>query len=109
MLYVRSEAEEEKSGRCEYMKLKPRHRWFGHVDKDAYEGWCGPHKTIEAAVDDCFDSYLADSSIPVYIAHGHKMTKDELSGMEDVDFTWEIDTSEFFEIKILKRKTNEPI
>ena len=86
------------------MKLKPRHRWFSNTDKNACENWCGPHKTIEDAFEDCVIQLCVDPlKYPIYIARGRKMTKDELSGMEDVDFTWNVDTQECFEIKLWKQ------
>lgn len=87
------------------MKLKPRHRWFASTDKDACEGWYGPHKTIEAAFNDCQDQELPDQSFPIYVAQGRKMTKADLEEeeMEDVDFEWLVDTKEVFEIRLLKR------
>lgn len=83
------------------MRLKPRHRWFSHTDKTACDGWSGPHDTIEDAVDRCDDECGVDASIPVYVAQGRKLRKDELGDM-DVDFTWEVDTRNCFEIKVLK-------
>lgn len=84
------------------MKLKPRHRWFSNTDNDACDLWFGPHKTIEDAVGECIDQTLIDPTFPVYVCQGHKMTKAELGDM-DVDDTWEVDTREAMEIKVIKR------
>ena len=83
------------------MKLKPRHGWFSSVDKDACDGWYGPHKTIQDAVNECLDFSSVDSGIPVYVAQGRRLTKDELGDM-DVDFTWEVDTREMLEVRAIK-------
>ena len=82
------------------------------MDKEACDGWCGPHKTIELAVDDCIDQYLPDPKFPIYVASGRKMTKAEWGDMEDVDFSWEVDTREIFQISLIREfyetKTKTP-
>lgn len=86
------------------MKLKPRHRWFASTDVEAIEGWWGPCKTIEAAVNDCIDGDLADTSFPIYVAQGYNLTKQEREDWCDDDVTWQVDTREYLEIRIVKNK-----
>lgn len=86
------------------MKLKPRYKWFCHYDKDDTEGWFGPAKTIEEAITDCLVSSSIDESIPLYVAQGRKLYRDELDEFEDSDITWQVETAEMYEIKVLKRK-----
>jgi hypothetical protein len=86
------------------MKLKSRYKWFCHYDKDDIEGWFGPAKTIEETIENCLADSSIDESMPIYVAQGRKLYKDELDEFEDSDVTWQVETNELYEIRVLKRK-----
>lgn len=74
------------------IKLKPRERWFAHRCREAEDGWCGPHKTIEAALSDIIgNDPNYEYGAPIFVAVGRRLKKEE-SEQFAVPYGWECDT-----------------
>jgi len=79
------------------MKLRERHRWFASDAARNADGWFGPHRTVDAALAEAWSHFGRAETI--FVGQGRKLTKIELEEM-GVEYTWEVDTSTLFEIKL---------
>lgn len=82
----------------ERFRLASRHKWFAHIYRDAEDGWVGPCATIGEAVLMSEETH-GDWHESVFVAQGRKLKKREIEDM-DVEYTWEVDSHEAFEIVI---------
>ena len=80
--------------------LEPRREWFAHVDREAEDGWSGPHNNIDSALRAVLLDWERDS-YTAYVAQGRKLTKREREEM-GVDYSWEVDTKNAMEVRLQK-------
>ena len=95
--------------KCKTLKerftLAPRHKWFAHTSKDAEDGWVGPSDTVGEAVLKA-EEWFGDEHASCFVAQGRKLKRWEIEDME-VDYDWEVESNECFEVVISPNTSGE--
>lgn len=96
----------------DHLERVVRRRWFAQLCLEAEDGWAGPFKTIDEALDATLrdEEWWDDHSHPVYITTGRKLRKAEIEEM-GVDYAWEVDIDRAWAIKRAKpsNKGTQPV
>lgn len=77
---------------------KPRRKWFAHIERNAGEGWSGPHDHMEDAARAALLAWEAAGDI-CWITQGRKLTKAEYEE-QGAQYTWEVEIENAIMLKL---------
>lgn len=83
---------------CTALVRKPRRKWFAHTERNADDGWNGPHDHMEDAARAALLAWEADGDT-CWITQGRKLTKAEYEE-RGAQYTWEVEIENAIMLKL---------